>query len=74
MENKQFVGYIFILVAIGCFVASLVLSFFTYRFLTLQIVFPSNLPTIISRSILFIGLILAFIIMCVGLFLIIKFR
>ncbi len=74
MEKRKLAGYIFILIAMGCFAVSMLLSFFTYRMLTLQMVIPSDWPAIISRSILFVGLVLALINLCIGLFLIIKSR
>lgn len=74
MEKRKLAGYIFILIAIGFFAGSMVLSFFIYRMLTLQIGIPSDIPAKFSRPILFVGLILALINLCIGLFLIIKYR
>ncbi len=71
MEKKKFAGYILILVAIGIFAGSMVLSFINYRFM---FAFPQDLADKISRSIFFVGLIMALITLCIGLFLIIKYR
>lgn len=74
MEKRRLAGYIFILIAIGLFAGSMVFSFVTYRMLTLPLESPSDIPAKISRSILFVGLVLALISLCIGLFLSIKYR
>ncbi|MFX0007596.1 MAG: hypothetical protein ACFFA7_05785 [Promethearchaeota archaeon] len=74
MEKKKFAGYIFILISIGFCAGSLALSFLTNRMLSSQIIGPSNIPDKISRSILFVGLIIALINLCIGLFFILKYR
>lgn len=74
MEKKKFAGYIFVLIAIGSFAVGMILSFVTYRMLTLQLVVPSDIPARISRSIVLVGLVIAVINLAIGLFLIIKNR
>jgi len=73
-EKKEFAGYILILVAIGNFIGFLALSFVTYRMLTFQIIVPSDIPSKISRAIFFVGLVIALINFCIGLFLIKKYH
>ncbi|MFW9820289.1 MAG: hypothetical protein ACFFE5_11825 [Candidatus Thorarchaeota archaeon] len=74
MEKKKLAGYIFILITIGFFAGSLILSFLTNRMLSSQLIVPSDIPDKISRSILLVGLTIALFNLSIGLFLIIKYR
>ncbi|MFW9972550.1 MAG: hypothetical protein ACFFDF_20355 [Candidatus Odinarchaeota archaeon] len=73
MEKRRLAGYIFIFIAIGIFAGSMLLSFFFY-YNTLHMGFTSEILVKISRTILFVGLVMALISLCIGLFLSIKYR